>query len=354
MACAGTTRYMPRAAAALTPWQPVLKTRSLIAALVVATGLVAHAAASPAVSYPDKLLDFKDTELLASNNTFGPILWLSNSTALVNAATVRSGQKAAGVNVVAVNVRDGSTTLVAEDADLLCWVSQERFGVLRRSTGASVRLVADDRNTVRVTAEPATREDCLSRQYFLKRGTAVTDLGRGAGVIIVERAAGQDVTSTYVQEDGTRIPLSYPGGHFGGSGMYRPWLGEYSVGKANDFPLRMRKDGNLRLDTSDESLSNFFRGPSPVETRNGYVVRTGVSDPYNGDTFFVPTGGSPVRIYKSKGGWDQLGPGSVAPDGCVVLLSMSANGPLNRVLAYANRAPQTLHYVDVCAAFPLK
>jgi hypothetical protein len=320
--------------------------------------LFAHAASSPpAPRYPDHLLDFRDTGFVASTHTRSPVYWLDNASFLVNAVAIEGAREIGRVDLLTMNLATGQARVVAQGATLVCWFSVEGSGVVHLTGSPTTfrRALLDSQGKVRVTDEPAKApEDCMSRQYFQRRGTAVTDLGRGAGVIVVERVAGQDVSSTYIQEDGTRIPLAYPEAHFGGSATYTPWLGEYSVGKAPGGYLGMRKDGTVRLDTSDAPLQTFFKGPAPVETKNGYVVHTGVWDPFNGDTFFVPTGGTPVRIYRSKGAWDQIGTWSVAPDGCGVLLSMAADGPLNRVLAYANRATQTLHYVDVCAAFPSK
>lgn len=320
------------------------------AVLALALGVTsAHAA-----KYPDKLLHFVDTGIVAS--FWGPaVTWLTNDVVLINekAEPVPSSSPITE-NIVAFDIKTGKKITVARNALLVCWVSREKYGVAHLPGKPVVGrlVVADEQGTVLLTDKPATREDCRSRQYFEAKDFRVTDLGRGAGIIEAKWRNGKREDVTYVREDGTRIPLSYPNGSFGGSGYFDAWLKVYSVGKSEEGYLVMHEDGTVRLDTSDTPPRKFFNGPVLKRTKKGHVVHTGVSDPYNGDTFFVPTNGTPVRIYKSKGYLDQLGPDSIAPDGCGALLSMSANGPINRVLAFMNRAPQTLHYVDFCRAFP--
>lgn len=334
-----------------------MKARSLIALLFACVASFSHA--EQAQSYPDKLLTFRDLGVVAKD-TYRPIHWLDAETVLVSTAPSNPKPRPAETDLVQLNVKTGETSVVATYAGLVCWVAREGFGVAHvggPATNGAVpkfrRMVRDGQGVATLTDEPAERKDCDSRQYYRERGMLVLNLGRGEGVLVTSPPPESSGTATYIREDGTRIPLTFPGAQFD-SARFSPWEGEFYVGRAPGGSLRMRPDGSMRVDTTAVSLFAFFKGPSATHTRSGYLVNTGVYDPYNGDTFFVPTGGTPVRIYKSKGGWDQLGPGGVSPDGCGVLLSMSADGPLNRVLAFANRAPQTLHYIDVCAAFPAR
>jgi hypothetical protein len=330
-------------------------TRNVAICLLLALAGSAWAGGSP---FPDQLLDFADTGVVAGSPPV--ITWLTPKLVLVTAR--RPDTKAgAGLTVptkmldlVAINLYTGHATPIAERAQLLCWAARGAFGVVRvaEPPNTNKRLTWDVAAGFRILDVPAQKQDCQSQQVTQRQDSHDIDLGLGNGVIRVPRQKGPESQPSYINEQGVERQLALPVGASMGQPWYIPWLDEYSIGTTELGSVRMRADGAAR-DAGDYSEPRkHFSGPAMQLTNAGTVVWTGVFDPeFNGDTFFIPFGQAPVRIYKSKGGWDQLGPVSIGPDGCGALLSMSASGPFNRLLALANSAPQTLHYVDICRTF---
>ena len=99
------------------------------------------------------------------------------------------------------------------------------------------------------------------------------------------------------------------------------------------------------------NAQRFFKKPGTMATARGAIIFTGVYDPYGRDTFFIEGQNPPVRIYKNRGSWDQIGEGSVSPDGCNVVLSLMPAGPIMALFSAFDKAPATLHTVNICSAF---
>lgn len=320
-------------------------------------------AASP---FPDHLLKFKDMHLNAVHSP--SVFWVTDDVVVLNASTeAEYSSEAPGVLYVAVyNLKRDSAITFATNARIACLYPEKGFGVIVENLPTAAFSQTAVYRRIRVTREgglartedPATSEDCHSIQYNKNWGSQYAqDLGPGKGVLLTgnESLVQPLIHGSYISFiDEVGVRTEFP--QFKGSSLQvkgdLPWRRMAIVGTTPQGAL-VWQDSKLSILPIPQTLTNFFKSPSWKYTRHGYIVGTGVGDPYNGDTFYFREDmATPVRIYKYQGFGDDIGQSSISPNGCIWLTTHWSNdGWRNRLLASLTAGKLSLHYANLCNQF---